>query len=49
VEVFCSIASFLAISLSVLEMIGNEFARVFKSKLTTLLGESSPLPKQGGG
>ena len=49
VEVFRSIASFPAITLPVLEMTGNEFARVFESSRAVPLGEPCPLPEQAGG
>ena len=49
VQVFRSIASFPAISMPVLEMTGNELARVFESSRTTPLGEPDPLPEEGGG
>ena len=49
VEVFRSISSFPAITLPVLEMTGNELARVFESSRAVPLGEPDPLPEQAGG
>ena len=48
-EVFHSIASFPAITLPVLEMIGNELARVFKSIRAMPLEELGLSPEQAGG
>jgi hypothetical protein len=49
VQVFRSIGSFPAISMSVLQMTGNEFARVFESSRTVLLGEPDSLLEEGDG
>ena len=49
VEVFRTIASFSAISLSILEMTSNEVVRVFNSSRSVPLGEPGPSLKQNGG
>ena len=49
IEVFCTIASFPAILLPVLEMTSNELAGVFESSRGVPLQEPRICPQQGGG
>jgi hypothetical protein len=49
VEVFCTIVSFLAISLPILKMNSNELADVFESSRSVPLREPIPFVEQGGG
>jgi hypothetical protein len=49
VQVFRSIGGFSAISMSILQMTGNELARVFENSRIVPLGEPDSLPEEGDG